>query len=88
MVARWWVVVPVLYGVQSSSPRVHIHRLLGALSRRPGPVPFSADDRELAEFRLRYDSANPRDCRRDCRRLSSACIAVVAVEFAVALLDV
>ena len=47
----------VMYGVQSPSPRVHIHRLLGALSRRPGPVPFSAGDREPAELRLRYDSA-------------------------------
>ena len=47
----------VVYGVQSPSPRVHIHRLLGVLARRPGPVPLSADDRELAELRLRYDSA-------------------------------
>ena len=35
---------------------MHLHRLIGALSRRPGPVPLSADDRELAELRLRYDN--------------------------------
>ena len=46
----------VVQGVQTSSPRVHLHRLIGALSRRPGPVPLSADDRELAEPRLRYDN--------------------------------
>ena len=44
----WWC------RVQSPRPRVHLHRLIGALSRRPGPVPLSADDRELAEPRLRY----------------------------------
>ena len=43
----------VVYGVQSPSPRVHIHRLIGVLSRRPGPVTLSADGRELAELRLR-----------------------------------
>ena len=41
--------------VQSPSPLVHIHSLIGALSRHPGPVPLSADDRELAELRLKYD---------------------------------
>ena len=28
----------------------------GALSRRPGPVPLSADDRKSAELWLRYDN--------------------------------
>ena len=46
----------VVQGVQSPSPRVHIDKLIGALSRRPGPVPLSADDRELAELRLRYNN--------------------------------
>ena len=46
----------VVYGVQSPSPHAHIHTLIGALSRRPGPVPFFADNRELAELRLRYDN--------------------------------
>ena len=70
----------VVQGVQSPSPRVHFHKLIGALSRRPRPVPLSTDDRELAELRLRYDNDNLRDCRRDFGRLSSTCIAVVAVE--------
>ena len=29
---------------------------MGALSRRPEPVPLSADDRELAELWLIYDN--------------------------------
>ena len=41
-------------GAQSPSPRVHIHKLIGALSSRPGRVPLSADDHELAKRWLRY----------------------------------
>ena len=55
--SRTTMVYVVMQDVQSPSPRVHIHWLMGALSRRPGPVPFSADDCELAELL--------RDCRRD-----------------------
>ena len=46
-------------GCTVPSPRVHIHRLIGALYRRPGSVPSSADGRELAELRLRYDNDKP-----------------------------
>ena len=46
----WWC------RVYSPPVRVYIHRLIGALARRPGPVLLSADGHELAELRLRYDN--------------------------------
>ena len=70
----------VVQGVQSTSPRVHVHRPIGALSRRPGPVRLSADSRELAELRLRYDNDKSPQLQKRFWVLSSACIVVVGAD--------
>ena len=69
-------------GVGCSPPgcRVQSVRLIGALSRRPVHVPSCADDRELAELRLRYENDESPRLRKTVRVFVESGITVIAVE--------
>ena len=56
------------------------HTLIGALSRRPGPVPFSANNREPAKHQLRYENDKSQRLQKRLWAFVECLIAVVAVE--------
>ena len=58
----------------------HAQSLIRALSCRPGPVSLSADDRMLAELRVRYENDESPRLRKTDRVFVESGITVIAVE--------